>query len=197
MNTTKSVAEYLAELQKNIETVHEYADAHANKKQQEYVAQYNKTATFKQMQIGQQVIVLLPDSTNKFLSRWQGPGTIVNFKAPHTYLVELERGQQRWLHANKLRPYNVRMTTVLVNNCAIVNEADKDFGTLTVVDTETKCDLPSSRVNPEKLEHLSNTQKQQFVSLLDEFADVFVKKPGPCSIGMHEIHLTPDLSLKG
>jgi len=44
---------------------------------------------------------------------------------------------------------------------------------------------------------LSDTQKQQFVSLLDEFADVFVKKPGPCSIGMHEIHLTPDLSLKG
>jgi len=39
MNTTKSVAEYLAELQKNIETVHEYADAQANKKQQEYVAQ--------------------------------------------------------------------------------------------------------------------------------------------------------------
>jgi len=41
------------------------------------------------------MIVLLPDSVNKFLSRWQGPGTIVNFKAPHTYLVELERGQQR------------------------------------------------------------------------------------------------------
>jgi len=159
MNTTKSVAEYLAELQKNIETVHEYADAHAIKKQHEYVAHYNKTATFKQMQIGQQVIVLLPDSTNKLLSRWQGPGTIVNFTAPHTYLVELERRQQRWLHANKLRPYNVRVTTALINNCVIVNEADEDFGTLTVVDTETKYDLPSSRVNPEKLAHLSETHR--------------------------------------
>ena len=146
-NTTKSVAEYLAESQINIETVHEYA--HAIKKQHEYVAQYNKTATFKQMQIGQQMIVLLPDSTNKFLSRWQGPVTIVKFKAPHTYLVELDGGQQRWLHANKLRPYNVRVTTALVNNCAIVNEADEDFGTLTVVDAETKCDLPSSRVKLE------------------------------------------------
>ena len=89
------------------------------------------------------------------LSRWQRPGTVVNFEAPHTYLVELERGQ----HANKLRPYNVRVTTALVNNCAIVNQADEDFGTLTVVDTETKCDLPSNRVNPEKLVHLSETQK--------------------------------------
>ena len=120
----------------------------------------------------------------------------MNFKAPHTCLVELERGQQRWLHANKLRPYNVQVTTALVNNCAIVNEADEDFGTLTVVDRETKCDLPSSRVNPEKLAHLSDTQKQQFVSLLDEFADVFVKKPGLCSIGMHELHLTPDFKPK-
>ena len=43
---------------------------------------------------------------------------------------------------------------------------------------------------------MSDTQKQQFVSLLDEFADVFVKKPGLCSIGMHELHLTPDFKPK-
>jgi len=88
------------------------------------------------------------------------------------------------------------VTTALVNNCAIVNKADEDLGSLTVVDIETKCDLPNSRVNPEKLAHLSDTQKWQFVSLLDEFADFFVKKPGLCSIGMHKIHFTPDFKPK-
>jgi len=28
--------------------------------------------------------------------------------------------------------------------------------------------------------------------LLDEFADVFVEKPGLCNEGVHEIHVTPD-----
>jgi len=38
--------------------------------QQRYTDQYNKRAVDKHFQIGQQVIVLIPDSTNKFLSRW-------------------------------------------------------------------------------------------------------------------------------
>ena len=52
-----------------------------------YVAQYNQTATPKSMQIGQQVIVLLPDSTNKFVSRWQGPGTVVNVRVTGVTVV--------------------------------------------------------------------------------------------------------------
>jgi len=43
--------------------------------------------------IREQVIVLLPDSSNEFLSRWQGPGLVVDFKPPHTHLIELE-GEQ-------------------------------------------------------------------------------------------------------
>ena len=196
MDTSKSVSEYLAELQQNIKNIHDYVDIHATKKQEEYVAQYNKTATPKSMQIGQQVIVLLPDSTNKFVSRWQGPGTVVNFKSPHTYLVELDRGQRRWLHVNKLRPYNARVNAALVNNCAIVNEADEDFGSLPVVEIKHESDLPSCRVSPEKLAHLSNAEKQQLLSTLDDFADVFVEKPGLCTIGEHEIHVTPDFKPK-
>jgi len=41
-------------------------------------------------EIGQQV--LLPDSTNKWLSRWQGHGCIIDVRSPHSYLVELDRG---------------------------------------------------------------------------------------------------------
>jgi len=34
------------------------------------------------------------------------------------------------------------------------------------------------------------------LSLLDEFADVFVEKPGLYTTGMHEIHVTPDFKPK-
>ena len=70
--------------------------------------------------MGQQVIELLPDSSNKLLRRWQGPGTVVQVKSPYSYLIKLEQGQRRWLHANKLRPYHRRVNEVVINNCAII-----------------------------------------------------------------------------
>jgi len=128
----KSVSEFLAELQTQIQEIHDYAANHADVEQQRYTDQYNKRAVDKHFQIGQQVIVLIPDSTNKFLSRWQGPGTVVSEKSPYSYLVELQQGQCRWLHANKLRPYHARVNA-LIGNCAIVYESDEEFGTLPVI----------------------------------------------------------------
>jgi len=124
-----------AELQTQIQENHNYADDHADVEQQRYTDQYNKRAVDKHFQIGQQVIVLIHDSTNKFLSRWQGPGTVVSVKSPYSYLVELEQGQCRWLHANKLRPYHARVNA-LIDNCAVVYVSDEVFGTLPVITPE-------------------------------------------------------------
>ena len=60
----------MAELQTQIQEIHDFADEHAAVKQQRYTDQYNKRAVDKHFQVGQQVIVLIPDSTNKFLRRW-------------------------------------------------------------------------------------------------------------------------------
>ena len=92
----------------------------------------------------------IPDSTKKMVSRWQGPRTILEVKSPHSYLIELNQGQRRWLHANKLRPYHARVQEVLVNNCSIVYEADEEFGSLPVPDTSpvsyTHLTLPTKRI---------------------------------------------------
>ena len=66
-------SEFLAELQTQIQEIHDYADDNADVEQQRYTDQCNKRAVDKHFQVGQQVTVLIPDSTNKFLSRWQGP----------------------------------------------------------------------------------------------------------------------------
>ena len=84
-------------------------------------------------------------------------------RSPHSYLIELNQGQRRWLHANKLRPYHARVQEVLVNKCSIVYEADEEFGSLPVPDTSPRAEpLPSSRINPTKLDHLSAEQKISF-----------------------------------
>ena len=50
----KSVSEFLAELQTQIQEIHDYADDHADVEQQRYTDQYNKRAVDKHFQIGQQ-----------------------------------------------------------------------------------------------------------------------------------------------
>jgi len=165
-----------------------------DKKYEDY---YNRRAGVKEMKIGEQVIVLLPDSTNKLLSIWQGPGLIVDFKPPHSYLLELDGGQRRWLHVNKLRRYHARVQSILVGNCAITYESDEDVGTLpTVNTTNAGVDLPSTRVDLSKLDHLSSDQQREFLDVLDDFADVFNDKPGECKVGIHSIHVTPEFKPK-
>ena len=158
---------------------------------------YNKRAVEKRFEVGQRVIVLLPDTTNKLLSRWQGPGIVVDVRSPHSYLIELEGGQRRWLHANKLRSYYARVNEALINNCAIVYDTDEEFGELPVIGTVSSDDpLPSARIDHTKLSHLTLEQQQHFLSLLDEFSDVFSEKPGLCKVGAHSIHVTPDFKPK-
>jgi len=85
-----------------------------------------------------------------------------------------------------------------VNNCAIVYGSYEEFGSWPTVDTSNQTEsLPSTRIDPTKLKHLSAVHKQQFLALLDEFGDVFTDKPGLCQAGMHEIHVTADFNPKG
>ena len=168
-----------------------------HRRNKKYVDHYNKRAKEKHFDVGQQVIVLIPDSTNKWISRWQDPRIVVQVRPPHSYLTELKDNQRRWLHANKLRHYQARVDDALVNNCAIVYDSDEELGSLPTVDTSNQTEsLPSTRIDPTKLNHLSAEQKQQFLALLDDFADVFTDKSGLCQAGMHEINVRADFKPK-
>ena len=72
----KTVTEYLTDLQAKLKEIHDLAEQHTKQEQQRYVDHYNKTAVDKHFTVGQQVIVLIPDSTKKMISRWQGPGPL-------------------------------------------------------------------------------------------------------------------------
>jgi len=66
-----------------------------------------------------------------------------------------------------------------------VHESDEEFGTLLVINSnQSDMNLPSNRIDPTKLEHLNADQKQAFLELLDEYADVLVEKPGLCYEGI-------------
>ena len=91
----------------------------------------------------------------------------MSVKSPYSYLVELQQGQRRWLPANKLRSYHAHVSA-LIGNCAIVYEADEEFGTLPVITPDhIDMDFPSNKNDPAKLEHLNVDQKDALLKFLD------------------------------
>ena len=80
-----------------------------------------------------------------------------------------------------------------VNTCAAVYENDEDFGQLRYVETKTATgDLPSSKIDPSKLAHLSQEQRQELLAVLDKYPECFLETPGRCNTVEHKIIVTPD-----
>jgi len=78
-----------------------------------------------------------------------------------------------------------------------VYENDEDFGQLKYVETKTATgDLPSSKIDPSKLAHLSQERRQKLLAVLDKYPECFSETPGRCNTVEHEIIVTPDFRPK-
>ena len=97
----------------------------------------------------------------------------------------MPNGGHKQIHANHLRPFTVRIISVIA-------DADIDFGDIVSVSTENVNKLPSCVIDRKLIDHLTMSQQQELLQLLDEFSDCFSDKPGFCSVVQHEINTTPD-----
>ena len=92
--------------------------------------------------------------------------------------------------------------TVSVKTCAVIYEHDLDFGPVNVVDSAVQRPdrsselLPSQKIDPAKLAHLSARQREELLPVLDAFPDCFSDTPGFCDLIEHEIPVTSDFKPK-
>jgi RNase H-like domain found in reverse transcriptase/Reverse transcriptase (RNA-dependent DNA polymerase) len=89
--------------------------------------------------------------------------------------------------------------TIVQCNCAVIYENDVDFGNITVIDPPLYRQaeiLPSQKLSPEKLAHLTPTQRMQLLEVLDRHAEVFSEVPGLCMAVQHEIPISADFKPK-
>ena len=141
------------------------------------------------MNVGKKVLILAPDSSSKIYSRWHGPCTITQVRAPYSYVVDMGDGSRRHLHANRLRKFIVH--THLVR---IIKEDNDKFEEVPLGPTgkyEPLC-LPIQKIDTECLTHLDNAQLTELLHVLDQFSECFSDKPGLCKLVIHEIKVTPE-----
>jgi hypothetical protein len=177
--------EYFELLKEDLKMAAELAEKHCMKAQESYVKNYNKCTKEKEFAVGDLVLILIPDSSNKILSQWQGPAVITAVLSDHAYRVALEsNGSVRSLHANKLRHYRSRVQTI-----GVIFESDSDFGDIEYC--PVLADKIDSGVEINKLDfsYLTQEQGEELRALLLRHAEVFSDKPGCCNTFEHQINL--------
>jgi hypothetical protein len=147
---------------------------------------------------------LNPDtSSSRLWSRWRAPATIVDKSGEYSYLVEID-GVKQWIHANKLRKFDVRVADVIcesftgnelfaiVDPCSVIHDKDCEFGYVDAIDLHIIEDLslPSRKVDLSKFAHLNEQQRQEFLAVLDKYPEVFSEVPGYCDQIPHEIKVS-------
>jgi hypothetical protein len=121
VNLGQPVAVYLQELRDRLAAANEYADEHLAHEQKRWVSRYNLRSSNKQFIAGQTVMILTPDSTSSRLwSRWRAPAKVISKQSDYSYLVEYD-GSTQLVHANKLRPYDVRVNEVICTSMCFIN----------------------------------------------------------------------------
>ena len=129
-NLGKSPEQYLTELKRKLIESEKFACINTETEQARYIRNYNKNTRSKQFQMGDKVVILIPDSTHKTFAKWQN-GTVVRVVTPHTYMVDLENGARHRIHADKMRLFLSRCSSVVV-----LSDQDEDFGVIHSVPTK-------------------------------------------------------------
>ncbi|GFS84133.1 retrovirus-related Pol polyprotein from transposon 17.6 [Trichonephila clavipes] len=152
-----------------MEKAAESASLTAAQKQKAYGDYFNKRSSVKNFSIGEQVVLLIPDSSNKIYARWTGPGEIIQHHPPHSYKVKLSDGTVRHVHVNKIRKYHPR---ALVCAVGVIFEGDHKFGE--IHPTPNLSRSTSERVLHEiNLNHLKESEREQVVAIVLKHQTLF------------------------
>ena len=118
-NLSKSVVEYLVNLQEKLKATQHYAAEHLKHEQNRHINHYNLRARHKSFEPGDHCLILQPASTSSHaLRRWKGPATVVEKLSDYSYIVEYNDTRYR-LHANLLRKFHTQVNVVTTHtvNC--------------------------------------------------------------------------------
>ena len=118
----------------------------------------------------------------------------------------------RVYHANHLRKFHLQVNRVTcgplivnaishdsafaIDTCAIVRQEDHNFGQihfLKPIGNHSKVELiPSQRIDLGTLSHLSEQQRVELLTLLDNYTDCFSETPGYTDKAEHYVHISAD-----
>ena len=103
------MATYVTKLREKMRSVLEEVHKSLQKAQSQQKQWYDRKAREYQLKSGDQVLLLLPDSSQKFHQKWQGPFAVTRKISDVNYEVEMgPEGVRKIYHINLLKKWNSR-----------------------------------------------------------------------------------------
>ena len=154
----------------------------AQKNQKEW---YDKRASVREFSPGDEVLLLLPSSSNSLEAKWQGPYKVKRKVGQVDYEIEMNdrRKKTNVFHINLLKKYNRRVYETMVAIAEVNGEdegQDKDVSWLT--DSFYESDVPTG-------EDLDEAQLIDLAKMWERYDSVLSDRPGKTGMIEHDIEM--------
>ncbi|GFU81545.1 retrovirus-related Pol polyprotein from transposon 297 [Trichonephila clavipes] len=149
-----------------------------------YAKYLNRQKKHREFAPGDQVLVLISDSTNKLYARWPGPVKVVKRVKPNSYYLQMAVGNLRLLHVNNIREYRARVQTV-----GVIYDIDDEFSEIYETPTNLAAEKNDEALDRVTLDYLSKKQQTQLKDLLHRHRTLFSGKIKRTKVGEHVIKL--------
>ena len=100
----KTSDEYVTELGEYLEDSSKLAQEELQKSQKCYKKYYDRKAKPRCLEVGEQVLILLPTDSNKLLMQWRGPYTLKCLVGANDYRKKMV-SKTKTYHVNMLKEY--------------------------------------------------------------------------------------------
>lgn len=142
-------------------------------------------------------MIMLPTDANKLLMQWKGPFKIEKKVGLNDFRIKIE-GKSKVYHTNMLKKYTKRDEKATMNVIEVVSAALLEASDSTaddVVDDEELLELnyvkgKETYQDVKIAETLDEQKKQDVLSKIEGYEDIFTEKPGKTSLEEHHITLT-------
>ncbi|TKS65328.1 Retrovirus-related Pol polyprotein from transposon 17.6 [Collichthys lucidus] len=186
----ENVVAYVVKMRERLEEMTALAHEHMASAQQNQKAWYDRKARERVFEPGQKVLLLLPTSESKLLTKWHGPYEVSKRVGKVTYELFMPDKVKKYqtFHVNLLKEFQVCPEPVhqqlLVRAVQEEDTVAKFFPVTTTAAEGPEVDLS----------HLSLTQQAEVKPLLDP--ELFRETPGFTSLVQHKIRLKGDAPVR-
>ncbi|XP_073668194.1 uncharacterized protein [Paramisgurnus dabryanus] len=181
----KGIVQYVLEMRDRLERYREEAKENLQEAQKKQKLWYDKYARKREFLPGQKVLLLLPTSANKLLTKWQGPYSVIRKMGPVTYEIHHpDKGKtKQTYHVNLLKEWREPAGKEAAETSLMVQEVD-------CVEEEPAESIAKRGASVVDLSHLEDLQRKDLQYLLDQFPALFRQRPGRTELAQHYIHLS-------
>lgn len=186
----ENVVDYVVKMRERLEEMTALARDHMEAAQRNQKVWYDRKARERVFHPGQKVLLLLPTSESKLLTKWNGPYEVSKRVGGVTYELFMPEKRKKYqtFHVNLLKEFQVRSEPVhqqlLVRAVQEEDTEDKFFPATTMTAEAPEVDLS----------HLSLNQQAEVKPLLDP--ELFRETPGLTSRVQHKIRLKRDAPVR-